>query len=382
MLSQVIFISKWYPNELDPQLGDFIKKQALAVSKHVPVIAIYPSPSENPRVEINRDGNYCEVLSYYKPNRSKNMITRKLINWKRYRRAFDVGFKAAEVKNLPGTIIHAHILNRSAVLAKQIAKKLKAAWIISEQSSEYLPGQEGRGALKIHIGKILAQQAFSMITPSEFLKENLIKIGFREDIQVINNICFSEEKIFPYPPAKPFNFLVIADFQDEVKNISGVIKAFKEVHDVEPESKLYIIGGGQDEAKLKKVTQKLFLSQFVEFLGRMPQSKVQTHFKDIHCLVVNSWVETFSVVCTEALANGRPVIATRCGGPQEIISEQTGILIEPGNQVELVQAMLSMVNTYQNYNPEALAAEIEHKYSEQTIAKNLIALYEKVLAQT
>jgi glycosyltransferase involved in cell wall biosynthesis len=381
MVNHVLFISKWYPNELDPQLGDFIKKQAQALSKFVKVTVIFPCQNDVDKIEVNQEGNFTEVISYYKPKRGLDPITRRLINWKRYRKAFDKGLKEIQFKPEKNTVVHAHILNRSAVLAKQIAKKFKLPWIISEQSSEYLPQHGGRSTLKVQIGKALASQANEMITPSAFLKRNLEKIGFRPNIKVVSNICLTNEKVSEYPAPNPFIFLMVADLHDEVKNISGLIKTFSKVNAQNENTELWIIGGGADEKKLKEQAAETICHAKIKFLGRMTQPKVQTYFKKVHCLVVNSWVETFSVVCTEALANGRPVISTKCGGPEEIIKKGYGWLFEPGDYDELKAYMLRMIEQHQNFNPDKIASEIRASFSPESTARALLNIYNQVLVE-
>ena len=93
-------------------------------------------------------------------------------------------------------------------------------------------------------------------------------------------------------------------------------------------------------------------------------------------LVVNSNVETFSVVSAEALANGKPVIATISGGPEEFISEESGILIRKGNQQELEMAILYMLDFHQTYNAERLKAIVKEKFNAEKVAKQFYEIYQ------
>ena len=61
-----------------------------------------------------------------------------------------------------------------------------------------------------------------------------------------------------------------------------------------------------------------------------------------NCFVLPSYAENFGVVLIEALATGLPVISTRCGGPEDIISGSVGILLEPGDERGLADALLAM----------------------------------------
>ena len=58
--------------------------------------------------------------------------------------------------------------------------------------------------------------------------------------------------------------------------------------------------------------------------------------------VLASRKETFGIVYVEAMAKGLPVIATKCGGPEEFVNKENGILVPVDNVEELSKAMLLM----------------------------------------
>ena len=61
-----------------------------------------------------------------------------------------------------------------------------------------------------------------------------------------------------------------------------------------------------------------------------------------NCFVLPSHAENFGVVLIEALATGLPVISTRCGGPEDIITDGVGILLRPGDERGLAGALSAM----------------------------------------
>ena len=67
-------------------------------------------------------------------------------------------------------------------------------------------------------------------------------------------------------------------------------------------------------------------------------------------LVLFSRYENLPCVLIEAACCGLPVIAPRIGGIPEIVPGSAGLLMEPGSEEELVQAMHSMMKDYQQYN--------------------------------
>jgi glycosyltransferase involved in cell wall biosynthesis len=77
----------------------------------------------------------------------------------------------------------------------------------------------------------------------------------------------------------------------------------------------------------------------------------------------------------EALLAGKPVISTRCGGPEEFLHEKNSLLIEKDNEEQLTAAILKMADTFGQYNSEDIAAEIESKYGKEAIKSQLKSFY-------
>jgi len=93
-------------------------------------------------------------------------------------------------------------------------------------------------------------------------------------------------------------------------------------------------------------------------------------------LVVPSRRETFSLVTAEALASGTPVVATRCGGPEDIITEETGQLTDVDDAAALAIAIESMLN--RSYDRAALRRYAVDRFGSAAAAERLGRLYERV----
>ena len=81
----------------------------------------------------------------------------------------------------------------------------------------------------------------------------------------------------------------------------------------------------------------------------------------------------------EAIASGKPVIATRCGGPEFIVNNQNGKLVNIGDVFALAKAMKTMAEELENYQPEIIRRDFEQRFSRQVVVKQLIDLYWQVL---
>jgi glycosyltransferase involved in cell wall biosynthesis len=96
-------------------------------------------------------------------------------------------------------------------------------------------------------------------------------------------------------------------------------------------------------------------------------------------VIINSNVETFSVVTGEALALGKPVIATRCGGPEAFIVPGNGVLIAPKDDEGLSEAMIAMAADHAHYTPATVRGSVSGRFSPQAIANGFTSVYRQVL---
>lgn len=99
-----------------------------------------------------------------------------------------------------------------------------------------------------------------------------------------------------------------------------------------------IIGQGKDKEMLIEIARELgVLNSNVIFEGLKSNPEVYQYLQKSDFLVMNSRFETFSLICCEALSCGKPVLATRCGGPQEFIDDEVGVLIDVDDDVQLAK---------------------------------------------
>ena len=90
-------------------------------------------------------------------------------------------------------------------------------------------------------------------------------------------------------------------------------------------------------------------------------------------------METFGIAIREALSCGIPVVCTKSGGADEILSDDVGILTEH-NIESLSKAMARLLVDVNKYQPKVLHEYVNNRYSSKVIANKLTELYLSVLA--
>lgn len=103
--------------------------------------------------------------------------------------------------------------------------------------------------------------------------------------------------------------------------------------------RLRLIGPSAPELDLPVLARSLGVEDRVEIVGELPQPQIAAHYQTASLLVHPSRSEGLPCVLVEALLSGCPVVATDVGGINELISPETGALVEPDNAEALAQAI-------------------------------------------
>ncbi|PCH92411.1 MAG: hypothetical protein COB85_08195 [Bacteroidetes bacterium] len=143
--------------------------------------------------------------------------------------------------------------------------------------------------------------------------------------------------------------------------------------------KLNIVGDGSEKTNLISLAKKLNVSGQIKFLGMKSRLDVRSEIEKCHSLVSSSKLETFGINIIEALACGKPVVATDSGGPNDIIREQDGIIVRDHSADQLANGMRTMIDNYHNYNSSEISKACIDRYSDQVISRKLNKLYEDIL---
>jgi glycosyltransferase involved in cell wall biosynthesis len=114
----------------------------------------------------------------------------------------------------------------------------------------------------------------------------------------------------------------------------------------ETDSRLFFAVGGEGQGELLddllKLRDALGLRERIAFLGL--QDDVAKLLNNLDIYVSSSTTEGFSIVCVEAMACGIPVVATRSGGPETILTHgRTGLLVPVGDPVAMANAIATLV---------------------------------------
>lgn len=199
----------------------------------------------------------------------------------------------------------------------------------------------------------------SIVVVSEALKDKLIGSISPERIKVVHNGIEVPEGGTAHTPLRdelkiPKDAILVCTIGPVIKEKGHdtFVEAARKV--IEKNKKIVFISIGDIgdfalSSRLRKAIKNYSIKDSFKFLGY--RKDVFRILKEIDIYVVSSKTESFSLSAIEAMAAGKPVVATRCGGPEEIVIEgETGFLIPTDSP----EAMAERIN-YLSENPEKRA---------------------------
>lgn len=278
-------------------------------------------------------------------------------------------------------IIHAHSALMGGVLAEVIKKYYSIPYVITEHSTAY-----ARNLLsdwQLNLAKVAFDAANARIFVSPALG-NLLESYFYKAIypwKWIPNmldqrfiLASNSKSQFKSPH---FRFLNIA-LMTEKKGQIDLLQAFARKFKGNTNLQLRLGGDGIIRPHLEQLAEKLEIKNQVVFLGLLNREQVLEEMQACNAFVLSSHYETFGIVLTEALACGKPVIATACGGPECIVNKENGLLVPPKKPNKLGTAMLQLYHNIENYNSDIIRENCIQRFSPEAIVTQLTEVYSKL----
>ena len=289
-------------------------------------------------------------------------------------------------RTAPFDVIHSHFIYPEGVIASAIGTELGIP-VVSSEHAMWRPWLDRHPAVRRQVERALPGIA-RITAVSDALRESIRSVvGEAVPVDVIPNVV--DEHTFVAPVADDVRdraHLLFVGLIRHVKGLDVLVRALGHLVPGHPDLHLSVAGGAfyrayaRDAAAVRSLVDALGLRDRVTFLGEVPPSEVATLMRRSAVLVVPSRRETFSLVTAEALASGTPVVATRCGGPEEILTDDTGILADvddPGALALAIERVLA-----RRYDPAELRRYAVGRFGTAAAADRLGRLYEQVTGLT
>ena len=384
----ILIIPSWYNSKEKPLNGIFFKEQAMALKNY------FQKKNTNDKVFIL----YLERFSILDLKKYiKNFKTKISIedNIPTLRASFlgipkfekiDFSFGAKKLntcinkmQKLNGVkfdLVHIHSALDAGIwysLSKQ-----KIPYVITEHSSKYsrklISNQK-----KMYLSKVFdnAHDVFAVgIGLAHEVKQytiNVVKVLFN----IVNSSFSYNKKILKSSNVITFFSL---GMNAMVKGHDILLLAFQNYILKGHQGKLIIAGLNEEEKKwLLTLGVKQCVLKHVTFLGKLDRNTVFQYMYDCDCFSLVSRFETFGVVFAEAMYCGKPVIATRTGGPDSFVTAENGILVDVEDVEQTTNALIKMSENIEKYDSNKICKYAVYNFSSDVICEKLYNIYKDVI---
>jgi glycosyltransferase involved in cell wall biosynthesis len=378
----VLFLTPWLPDRYHPAAGGFVLRHAEAISRYCDVTVVHVSqlppdaPVEDEGSAEEQIGSLRVVHAYYRA--STSLVARVTApNLLRY---VATGLKAVRHLGLTFDLIHANLLFPTGLQALVLSVLLRRPYVVTEHYTGYLPEHGVRfGTSTKLLTRLGMRFARAVTTVSAELRSAMMASGLRGRYAVVPNVATAEGAERSPGTGSTIDFAHLSFLEDSQKNVSGILRVVARLAAKRQDFRLRIIGGGPDEAKLRRLVTQLDIDRFVRFEGLMPHREAMGVLAECAFLVMFSNYETFCVALAEALAVGIPVVATNLPAPAEFLSADTGALVPARDEDALLRALEEMLDAHGQYDPARLRAYAATRFGPEVVGKQFETLYKDVL---
>ena len=397
MKSKILYLSRSYPNNVFNTNGLWVEGLVRAMSRLHDVRVIAPVPYAPPflapasiyakyrkiltheqinDIEIYRP-RYLSPPGYWLHGYLGEIIYRCIVKKiDRYREQF------------PFDLIHAQFSYPEGYIGAQLAERYNVPLVITEHAAwipwmvDY-PRARKQAVWATQISSaVIAGSRYLSGTISNFIneQEKLSSIPIGLDSQLFK---LSETVIH----RQPKQILYVGRIH-RTKGVDVLLKAMSLMVKRHADIKLILVGGDLgfknfqlQEEKMRSLATELGIDSYIEFAGSQPPGKVAKYMQSSTLLVLPSRRESFGAVLIEALACGTPVVATRCGGPEDFINDQVGVLVDKEDPEALADGIEYVISRLDQYDPCTLSQYAHEGYSWSSVSEQTNEIYQRALSE-
>lgn len=386
----VFFVPSWFPSHSNPSYGIFIREQIEMMGELRPdwnigvstwgqgdqrkllyakdhfknLVKIYHHSKEDGLQEARSN-----IREFYQPTLS---WTKRLLNGniESIIRSSRRNFEAFVDKNGSCDLISVQASYPGAIIGAYLSERYDVPFHLHVRLGGFMFQDllnDLGSSLKNRLIKSIHEASLITVT-SRFQKETLRKWIEKEIIVLHNPIDLDL-----YKPEESFTDEMVAIGRlEKEKGFDMLLKA------IQNGQKLHVVGEGSEMRKLESIVRSRKLINDIEFQGHGDRAQINQLLNKCSFLILPSRFETFGNVLLEAMACGRPVLSTSCGGPSEIVTETSGILCEPsiGGIRSGIDRMIANRN---DYKAVEIRNEVEKSFGKAQWMIKLEELFIKTL---
>jgi teichuronic acid biosynthesis glycosyltransferase TuaC len=388
---RVLVLSWNYPTPAAPQRGLWVERMCNAVSAEADVQVIVPTPWVPPFVpslsrfrsvpKRERRGD-VEIVFPRVPG-SIEYMTHDLDA------RLALPFVRAAALRLhrenPFDLIHAHFIYPDGVVASRIGRELGIPVMTSEHSFwtpwlEDRPavGRQVRAALP-DIDLVAAVSGFEEAVLADYAGSRIKRLAVLPE-------PLDDAVFHPDGGPRDADELLFVGLIRRFKRLDVLLRALAEVRKHRPAIRLRILSAkaltySADRREIDALIDELDLRSALTIVEDNDAPAVAEAMRRCTLVVVCSGRgrETFCSVASEALACGTPLVVTRCGGPEEFVGAEDGVMVDADDPAALTAGILTALERRHEFREAEISARVVARFGRTAWRERAMAIYESLV---
>ena len=384
---KILLIASWYPSVDSPVSGVFVQDQAQALAKKYDVAVLAPRVVGWREILRGKFGASSQISTEGELLVSRGRVITPIprapvLAYQRWFLSAEKSFHKLLARWGKPDLIHAHVVLPGGLAAARLGRQHKIPTVLTEHTSPF--SAHLKTATRRRWVRETLTQMDRVIVVSPALTQQIHAFDNTIATRVIGNLIQTD--FFVPVETKRTNltkthFLTVGLLTRQ-KGITFLLQAARQLVERGITAFELTIGGdGPDRNQLERLARSLGLVDYCRFTGLLTRAEVKQHMQQCDVFVLPSLHETFGLVLAEAMACGKPAIATRCGGPEFVVTPETGILVEASNPEALAKVMADFIEKRSPFDVRQVQQSVVERFGEAAFLKNISALYEEVWAK-
>ncbi|MFC5283380.1 glycosyltransferase [Pedobacter alpinus] len=379
-MEYILVLPSWYPSKLDNFRGDFNERLVNSVAILNTQVVVFVSTLRNSKIkdiEVFEEENIITYKAYFAHSKYDLINVYRLI--KLYLSIFKIVFKKYGLPKL----VHNYVFFPSGIISVYLKYRYNLKLVLTEHWSLF--------NYKNNVNHIYTQSIYKRRLYSKILKsfDSIISVSKSLEVSISEWTPISKKYILPNvvnvtffnkkkhtEPNSPFTFIHVSDTGPH-KNVLGILNVFKNLIGNGVAVNLILIGKEKEE--ISAFIKNNFLNENIKLLGELPYQEVADAMRVSDAFVLFSNYENMPCVILEALCCGLPVISSNVGGVSTVLDKTNGLLIEPSNEEQLENAIIQMMENYNQFDISQISAKAIELYNYDNIGKLTNKIYLETL---
>jgi glycosyltransferase involved in cell wall biosynthesis len=383
---RIAVVTRYFPSSAEPSQGRSAYQTLRVLAREANVQVFYPNaryPSwlkPRSRIYDKLDASFCppDVKVNYYDFPALPLISRPLNGWMAAR------VLLPHVRNFAPDIIFSFFLYPESYTALKIGKVLAVPVVARSMGSDI--NRIGDPISALHTRTVLRKADF-LITVSNDLRRKAMAMGaLPERTRTIVNGCdlsvfyvmdrlAARQKLRIDPATEAVVYIGRMDVR---KGLRELVDAAAALHLRRPNLRVYMVGEGPDKTLIQSAIEANNAAGFVHTPPGCAFDEVAVWMTAADVVTLPSYMEGCPNVILEALACGRPVVATNVGGIPEIMSGECGQLVPPRDFMALAQGLASVLD--RTWDSAAISAQWGRSW--EAVEKELLSIFESLVPAT